>query len=325
MAVADQDGGHEIVQRVVDAVLPKHPDWAARACRHQFDRIADAGKSQYYHEAAAWLARAGGAFRAAGREDEWRRTLEEALQTHSRKRNLLPLWVQKDVGKTSLFGGGGYEINPVTGLAYKIIPDLTAYFGYSQSNRAPTPLEQACSSATKPCLLENFLVADPPLNQVTARSIEAGLRGSANVMPLASIRWHFAVFRSDLHNDIHFVASPIVGRGFFENVGSTRRQGAEFELNAAAEFWSFSFDYGYTDATFRSALILNSPDNPLADDNGQITVRAGDHLSGIPAHIVKAVMGVRPTQGLEVTFAMRAASGAWLRGRYPMETSRTVG
>ena len=30
-------------------------------------------------------------------------------------RLLLPVWVQKDVGKTSIFGGGGYEINPGTG------------------------------------------------------------------------------------------------------------------------------------------------------------------------------------------------------------------
>ncbi|MFL6763598.1 MAG: transporter [Sphingomicrobium sp.] len=29
-----------------------------------------------------------------------------------RVRFLLPLWVQKDFGSTSLFGGGGYEINP---------------------------------------------------------------------------------------------------------------------------------------------------------------------------------------------------------------------
>lgn len=30
-------------------------------------------------------------------------------------RILLPLWVQKDFGTTSMFGGGGYEINPGTG------------------------------------------------------------------------------------------------------------------------------------------------------------------------------------------------------------------
>jgi hypothetical protein len=33
--------------------------------------------------------------------------------THARV--LLPLWVQKDLGKTSVFGGGGYEINPGSG------------------------------------------------------------------------------------------------------------------------------------------------------------------------------------------------------------------
>jgi hypothetical protein len=30
-------------------------------------------------------------------------------------RFLLPLWVQKDFGRTSVFGGGGYEINPGSG------------------------------------------------------------------------------------------------------------------------------------------------------------------------------------------------------------------
>lgn len=33
----------------------------------------------------------------------------------NRVRLLLPLWVQKDIGKSSLFGGGGYEINPGPG------------------------------------------------------------------------------------------------------------------------------------------------------------------------------------------------------------------
>lgn len=32
-----------------------------------------------------------------------------------RTRLLLPLWVQKDFGRTSLFGGGGFEINPGSG------------------------------------------------------------------------------------------------------------------------------------------------------------------------------------------------------------------
>ena len=33
----------------------------------------------------------------------------------NRTRVLLPVWAQKDVGKTSIFGGGGYELNPGPG------------------------------------------------------------------------------------------------------------------------------------------------------------------------------------------------------------------
>jgi len=39
-----------------------------------------------------------------------------SLEGHERTRILLPVWAQKDfAGGTSLFGGGGYEINPGTG------------------------------------------------------------------------------------------------------------------------------------------------------------------------------------------------------------------
>ena len=36
-------------------------------------------------------------------------------KTSTRTRVLLPVWAQKEVGKTSLFGGGGYELNPGPG------------------------------------------------------------------------------------------------------------------------------------------------------------------------------------------------------------------
>ena len=38
------------------------------------------------------------------------------IQSHERTRLLLPVWVQKDfAGATSIFGGGGYELNPGPG------------------------------------------------------------------------------------------------------------------------------------------------------------------------------------------------------------------
>jgi NAD(P)-dependent dehydrogenase (short-subunit alcohol dehydrogenase family) len=70
------------------------------------------------------------------------------------------------------------HLNPVIGLTYKILPNMTAYAGYSQANRAPTPLELGCSDPAHPCLIDTFLVSDPPLKQVVSYTYEAGLRGT---------------------------------------------------------------------------------------------------------------------------------------------------
>jgi iron complex outermembrane receptor protein len=70
------------------------------------------------------------------------------------------------------------RINPVAGLTFKITPDISVYGSYSEANRAPTPLELGCSSPTAPCMIDNFLVADPPLPQIVAKTFEAGLKGS---------------------------------------------------------------------------------------------------------------------------------------------------
>ena len=119
------------------------------------------------------------------------------------------------------------RFNPVVGFTYKILPELmTFYAGYSEANRAPTPLELGCSNPLRPCLLEGFLVSDPPLNQVVARTKEVGLRGNFNN---AGGRgdWKLGLFRTDSESDIIQVASVLQGRGVFQNVPATRRQGLE--------------------------------------------------------------------------------------------------
>jgi iron complex outermembrane receptor protein len=108
------------------------------------------------------------------------------------------------------------RFNPVTGLTYKILPELMSFYaGYSESNRIPTPLELGCSNPQKPCLLEGFLVSDPPLQQVIARTKEAGLRGNFTT---AGGRgdWKLGLFRIDSQNDIIQVASTLQGRGVFQ-------------------------------------------------------------------------------------------------------------
>jgi iron complex outermembrane recepter protein len=91
----------------------------------------------------------------------------------------------------------------MAGFTYKVLPELmTFYAGYSEANRAPTPLELGCANPLRPCLLEGFLVSDPPLNQVVARTREAGLRGTINT---AGGRgdWKLGLFRTDSESDIY--------------------------------------------------------------------------------------------------------------------------
>jgi iron complex outermembrane receptor protein len=121
------------------------------------------------------------------------------------------------------------------------------------------------------------------------------------------------------------VASEIFGRGFFQNVDKTRRQGVEAALDFTGARWSLGLDYSYTDATFRSPLLLNSPENPAAHESGQIQVVAGDRFPSIPAHVVKAVVSRAFATGLTLTFGMHAASGVYLRGDESNLNAKTGG
>ncbi|HEX4178305.1 MAG TPA: TonB-dependent receptor, partial [Rhizomicrobium sp.] len=72
---------------------------------------------------------------------------------------------------SELTGSHGYgHVNPLAGATYRFDDALSLFGGYSEANRAPTPLELDCASQTQPCLLENSLVADPPLAQVVSHT-----------------------------------------------------------------------------------------------------------------------------------------------------------
>jgi len=189
-----------------------------------------------------------------------------------------------------LTGNNRYgHFNPAIGATYKISPTLTAYAGFSEGNRAPTPSEIECSNPAQPCLLPSSLASDPPtLKQVVSYTYEAGLRGgftAPSVVP-GRFTWHVGLFRTNLSDDIFGVATSI-SSGFFENVGSTRRQGIESSFTYRDERWSIYGDYSFIDATFQSPLTLPSPSNPFADANGNIHVVPGDHLPGIPQNQLK--------------------------------------
>jgi iron complex outermembrane receptor protein len=179
------------------------------------------------------------------------------------------------------------RFNPMIGLAYMFNPRVSAHAVYSESNRAPTPLELGCANPMRPCLLEGFLVADPPLEQVVARTVEMGLRGNA---PIAGgrLEWKLAAFRTDSSNDIIRVASAIPGRGVFQNVDATRRQGFEASAEIKSGPWSTQLSYSLIDATYRFTGAIASPNNPAADADGNIQITPGKDIPGIPKHQFKA-------------------------------------
>jgi iron complex outermembrane receptor protein len=231
-----------------------------------------------------------------------------------------------DLRGTALNGAGVFtRINPVAGLTYEVLPNVFAYGSYSEANRAPTPLELGCADPLRPCLIDTFLVADPPLQQVESNTVEAGLRGhfdlpslvpiSADYLP-GQLTWSGGIFRTNNNNDILAVPSTINGRGYFTNAGATRREGFEVSLRYGDERLSAYANYTLTNATFRSTIVLGAPDNPLAQlfGNGSIMVTPGANLSSVPRHRFKAGADFAVTPLWKVGGDVVYSSGSYIRG-----------
>ncbi len=206
------------------------------------------------------------------------------------------------------------HFNPSAGLTWKFLPEISAYASYAGANRAPTPAELTCASAASPCSLANFFVGDPNLQQVVAHTVEAGLRGRAHPFADATLSTDLAFFHTTLDNDIVFVNSPIQGRAFFENVGSTLRQGVDLDIRLNTDRLLAWIAYSYTDAMFQTGFTASSENNPAADANGNIQIQPGDRLPGIPANQVKLGADYKVTDAWTVGGSGIYASGQFLFG-----------
>jgi len=245
--------------------------------------------------------------------------------TASGRFNVAQIDLRDQIG-TALNGNHTYDrFNPAIGLAYKITPWLTAYAGYSEANRAPTPAELSCGSAAAPCGLANFFVGDPDLKQVVAHTIEAGLRGAVKPFGEATLSYNADLYRSGLDDDIQFVNSLIPGRAFFQNVGETQRQGVDLRVKLATPRWDVSIGYAYTDATFRTGFTEASGSNPAAGANGNIVIHSGDRLPGIPAHQVKLGLNYTVTESWKLGATAVGASSSYLFGDEANLTPRLPG
>jgi len=176
--------------------------------------------------------------------------------------------------------------------------------------RAPTPIELTCARADAPCSLPNVFLADPPLNKIVSRTLEAGGRGK-----LEQTTWSAALYRTDLDDDIQFITSGTSGSaGYFTNIGKSRRQGLELAGTTRHGPFDVALRYSLTDATYQSAFTAYSPQHSGADAAGGITVRPGDRIPAIARHTARMRLGFEYGERTSVGANIVHASGSHARG-----------
>lgn len=217
---------------------------------------------------------------------------------------------------TTLDADASYrKFNPALGMTWQALPGLTAYGGFSQGNRAPSPIELGCSDPENACVLPNALQSDPPLKQVVSRTLEAGLRGTLE----GSLRWNASAWRTVNQDDLLFISNGRAA-GYFTNFGKTLRQGVELGLSQRRAAFDWALSYTWLHATFESAACVVAEANSSAETSaacpgeGEIEIRPGNQLPGLPRHALKVTLDARPTDTWRVGAQLQAYSGQYVRG-----------
>jgi len=161
------------------------------------------------------------------------------------------------------------------------------------------------------------------LQQVVSHTFEAGLRSQIHPCEDATLSSSIAFYHSTLNNDILFINSPIQGRAFFQNVGTTLRQGVDAKLQLQTDRLLAWFAYSYIDATFQTGFTASSPNNPGADANGNIQVQPGNHIPGIPSNLWKLGVDYKVNDAWTVGGTGVAAGGQFLFGDEANLTAKT--
>ena len=214
------------------------------------------------------------------------------------------------------------RLSPRGGVSLEIAPGASAYVSVGQSFRAPAILELACADETAACPLPFALGDDPPLDPVVGTTFELGgqvVRGPAI--------FNGSLYRTNVRDDISFIQSEAaVFEGFFDNIGTTRREGVELSVQVLpSEQLSLYANYSFTRATFRDAAEIFSiradssfSGSPLAGSN---TVTEGDRLPLVPDHQVKVGGLLSLPSGLQFGLDGRYVGRQWLRGDEANETA----
>lgn len=219
------------------------------------------------------------------------------------------------------------RFNPSIGVTFDATDNLNIFGGYSESMRAPTPIELACNEGVFEvarqfaiargddpddvdfeCRLPNAFLADPPLDEVVAKSFEFGIRGD-----YGPVKHRIGYFHTTNNDDIIFQTT---GRstGLFANIDQTLRQGIETAFTGSVRKLDWSLSYSYIEATFEDDFMALSPAHDFADEEGEIAVSKGDRIPGIPEHQFKIGADYHFPHAITLGFDLIHNSDQVLRG-----------
>jgi outer membrane receptor protein involved in Fe transport len=234
----------------------------------------------------------------------------------------------KSGDRPELNGSHNYlRVNPAIGVTWQLNNNHNVYSSYSESSRAPTPIELSCNegifdlaidfaiaagedpdAVNFECRLPNAFLADPPLNDVVAKSFELGARGF-----LGDLSYSLGLFHTSNHDDILFQTT---GRstGLFANVDKTQRLGVESNLRGQWRNLQWMLAYSFVDATFETDFEVLSPNHDFANADGDISVRRGDRIPGIPQSQFKVTADYQMLDGFVIGFDIVLNDEQFIRG-----------
>lgn len=175
------------------------------------------------------------------------------------------------------------KLNPALGITHRLAGGWTLFANLARNTRVPTVIELGCADPEQPCALPTGLQADPFLEQVSSRTIEAGARFGDRKGALS-----VSAYQSSNRDDILFLRAGATQLGYFDNFARTRHRG--IDLSAQRGFGRFAarLGYSYLEATYDAHGSLFA---------GERTVRVGPgtRIAGLPRHTVKLGLDWRPS------------------------------
>ena len=209
-----------------------------------------------------------------------------------------------------------YErLSPKGGISVDVGRGVSIFGSAGASFRAPAVIELACADPEEPCPLPFALGDDPPLDPVTATTVEAGGRYLGGNLALDA-----SVYRTWVRNEIFLFPYEEEGEpegstidGFFANFGDTRREGVE--LGGRYFFpqgHSVFANYAYTRATFQEDGVEIFSIREEA--GGENEVESGDLFPLVPDHQFSFGGLFQLPRGISVGAMGRYVGRQYLRG-----------